>query len=97
MASRSPSDEDHARARNWALAGALVLVVGAGFLFGADAVVLRLFGLVLLAHGAKAVQVGVELQAGGDASGRGRLLKFLALDAGVLVAMTVARVMGSWR
>jgi hypothetical protein len=79
------------------LAGALFLVVGAGFLFGADAVVLRLFGLVLLGHGAKALRVGVELQAGGDPSGRGRLLKLLALNAGVLVAMMVARVMGSWR
>ena len=97
MGLRSPNAERHARARSWAFAGALFLAAGAGLVYGGDGLALGLFGLVLLGLGAKALWVGVELQAGGYPSGRGRLVRLLALNAGVLVALAVARVMGTWR
>jgi hypothetical protein len=87
----------YVRAQKWALVGALSLLLGAGFLYRAHALVLRLFGLVLLGNGARAVRVGVELQAGADPSRGDRLLRLLVLSAGVLVTMAVARLMGSWR
>lgn len=84
-------------ARSWAIAGAVFLVAGAGLLFRGGGLLLQLFGLVLLGSGAKALWVGVELQAGGDPAGRQRLVRLLTLNAGILATLAVARVMGSWR
>lgn len=100
IATREPvagSTEDDARARNWAIAAALFLLAGAGLLFVGQGLALRLFGLVLLGHGAKAMWVGVATQFEVDTAGRRRLVRLLVLDAGVLAALAVARLMGTWR
>jgi len=76
----SRNAEDGARARNWAIAAALFLLAGAGLLFVGQGLALRLFGLVLLGHGAKALWVGVETQFEVDAAGRRRLVRLLVLD-----------------
>lgn len=84
-------------ARTWAVIGALFLVAGGVLVFGDVGLGLRLFGLFVLAQGAKALRVGVELQAGGDPTGRSRLARNLIVSMGVLVTLLVARVMGTWR
>jgi len=93
----SRNAEDGAQARIWAIAAALFLLAGAGLLFMGQGLGLRLFGLVLLGHGAKALWVGVETQFEVDAVGRRRLVRLLVLDAGVLAMLAVARMMGTWR
>lgn len=84
-------------ARTWAIIAALFLFAGGVLVFANVGLALRLFGLFVLAQGAKALRVGVELQAGGDPTGRSRLARILIVNAGVLVTLLVARVMGTWR
>ena len=84
-------------ARTWAVMGALCLLAGGVLLVADVGLALRLFGLFVLAQGAKALRVGVELQAGGDPTGRSRLARILMVTMAVLVTLLVARVMGTWR
>ena len=79
-------------ARRWAISGALLFAVGGVLLIADTGLWLRLFALFVLAQGAKALSVGVELQAGGTATGRDRLVKFLVLIVVVLIALGVARL-----
>jgi hypothetical protein len=56
--------------RTWAHIGALFLLVGGLLFVVGDGLALRVFGLFALAQGAKALWVGVELQLGGDPTGK---------------------------
>jgi hypothetical protein len=84
------------RPRTWANAGALFLLLGGLLLVGGHGVAPRMFAVLLLGQGAKALWVGVELQSGGEPEGRAGLARLLLLSGGILVALGVARVMGTW-
>jgi len=82
-------------ARRWAISGALLFAVGGVLLLAETGLGIRLFALFVLAQGAKALSVGVELQAGGHAARRDRLVKLLVLTVVVLTALGVARLTGT--
>lgn len=68
---RAPSlAEPRRRPRTWANIGALFLLVGGLLFVAGDGLAGRVLGLVVLAQGAKALWVGVELQLGEDPDGR---------------------------
>ena len=82
-------------ARRWAISGALLFAVGGVLFLAETGLGIRLFALFVLAQGAKALSVGVELQAGGDAASRDRLVKLLVLVVVVLTGLGVARLTGT--
>lgn len=82
-------------ARRWAISGAALFGVGGVMFLAGTGLGIRLFALFVLAQGAKALSVGVELRAGGDAASRDRLVKLLVLIVVVLTALGVARLTGT--
>ena len=79
--------------RRWAITGALFSAVGGVLLLANVGLGLRLFGMFVLAEGARAMWVGVQLQAGRCPSGRALLVTLLLLISGVLATLGVARLM----
>ena len=92
----SPKTELLIGPRPWANTGALFLIIGALLFLGGHGLALRIFALVVLGQGAKALWVGVELQFGGEPNGRERLARLLLVSGGILMTLGVARVMDIW-
>jgi hypothetical protein len=81
--------------RTWAHIAAVFLLIGGLLFLVGGGLVLRVFGLFVLAQGAKALWVGVELQFGTDPT-RKWLVGRLLLTVLILVTLGVARLTGTW-